>query len=281
MGKPTEVPAAPNYTNIAKQQQQLSQDAWNQNLTANRANQTNPFGSLTWSKDPTTGQWTQNTTLSAGQQGIFDSQQQNQQGLADMANTLRGNIDTGKIDFSGAPAMPTVGGYNKEIIDTMNSLQAPGLMQARNSKEAQLAAMGLGTGSGRAWDNSQRDIGDNENRSRLNSVLAGYNQGNTEFGQGMQAHQQGISDILGQNQANVGKLASIMGMNPQVGTPQFSNYFQGNPYQVADLTGAAMNQYQAGLDASNARNADNAAMNKTMGSAAGAGMMALAAAGMF
>jgi len=280
MGKHTEVPTAPNYTNIAKQQQQLSQDAWDKNLTANRANQNNPFGSLTWAKGPD-GQWTQNTTLSAGQQGIFDAQQQNQQGLANLGNTLRGNIGTGAIDFSGAPAMPTVGGYNREVIDTMNQLQAPGLMQARGSKEAQLAAMGLGTGSGRAWENEQRNIGDNENRSRLNSVLAGYNQGNTEFGQGMQAHQQGVSDILGQNQANVGKLSAIMGMQQSAGNPQFANYYQGNPYQVADLMGAAQNQYQARLDASNAHNADSAATGSTLGSLAGAGMMGLAVAGLF
>jgi hypothetical protein len=280
MGKGTETPAAPDLMGLAKKQQKLSEAAWNANNQNNRVNQTNPYGSLTWGKDAN-GNPVQNMQLSDNQQNIFNSQEQNQQGLADMTNQLRNNVGTDKIDLGGAPGMPTVGGYNQDVINTMNSLQQPGLQQARSSKEAQMAAMGLGTGSGRAWENEQRGLGDNENRSRLNSVLAGYTQGNTEFGQGMQAHQQGVSDILEQQKANTGKLGTIMGMQQQAGNPQFADYYKSNPYQVADLVGAAQGQYQMGLDKTNARNADSSALWSGLGSLANTGLSAAITKGIF
>ena len=279
MGKKTKTPEAPDYAAIAGQQQKLGQQAWGANLSANRVAQNNPMGSTSWKQDPVAGEWTQNTSFNEPQAKIFNQQQENQQQWADLSQGLIRNVGNNKIDFSGAPKMPTIGGYNQTVIDTMNKLNAPGLAQARAAKEAQLAAMGLGTSSGQAWDNAQRDIGDNENRSRLASTIAGIEQGNTEFNQGMQAHQQGISDITGQEQANMMKLTGMMGLGQQMGIPQFNDYYQSQPYQVADLTGAAKDKYQANLNTTNAKNADKAATGSTI--ASGVGMAAAAAAMMF
>lgn len=279
MGKKSKTPPTPDYSAIAGQQQKLGQQAWGANLQANRVSQNNPMGSTSWEQDPTTGKWTQNTSFNAPQQKIFEQQQANQQQIADLSSGLIGNVGSNKIDFSGAPKMPEVGGYNQQVIDTINKLNAPGLQQARAAKEAQLAAMGLGTASGQAWNNEQRNLSDAEDRARMQATLAGIQQGNTAFGQGMQLHQQGIEDITGQEKANMQKMAGLMGVGQQMGIPQFNDYYTSQPYQVADLTGAAQNKYQADLNTTNAKNADKAATGSTI--ATGVGMAAAAAAMMF
>lgn len=269
MGKKSKTPEAPNYTAIAQQQQQLGQQAWGDALNANRPNQSNQFGNLTWEQDPTTGQWTQTSTLNQQQQDIFNSQQGNQQALADATgNALRG-FDTGQVDFSGLGAMPQVGGYNQQAIDTYRQLQAPQLQQQRGAAEAKLAAMGLNTGSGKAWENAQRAIGTNENQADLQAIQAGIGQGNTEYQQAMAGRQQGVNEILGQKQANLGQLSGLFGVGQAMGVPQF-NSFQGvQPYNVADLTGAAQNQYQSQLDQYNAKKAGSGGLLGTIGGIAG------------
>jgi hypothetical protein len=269
MGKGSKAPAAPNYTAIAQQQQQLGQQAWSTALNANRPNQTNQFGSLTWEQDPTTGQWTQSSQLNQPQQDIFNQQQANQQQIANMAGGMLGGFDTSQVDFSKLGAMPTVGGYNQQAIDTMRALQAPQLQQQRNAAEAKLAAMGMNTGSGKAWENAQRAIGTNESQADLQAIQAGISQGNTEYNQAMAGRQQGVNEILGQKQANLGQISGMMGLGQQMGVPQF-NSFQGmQPYNVADLTGAAQNQYQAQLDQYNAKKASSGGLLGTIGGIAG------------
>lgn len=268
MGKKTKTPSAPDYTALAGQQQQLGQQAWGAALNANRPNQSNQFGNLTWQQDPTTGQWTQTSTLNQQQQDIFNRQQGNQQALADATgNALRG-FDSGQVDFSSLGEMPQVGGYNQQAIDTYRQLQAPQLQQQRNAAEAKLAAMGLNTGSGKAWENAQRAIGTNENQADLQAIQAGIGQGNTEYQQAMAGRQQGVNEILGQKQANLGQLSGLFGVGQQMAVPQFNSFYQTNPYQVADLTGAANSQYQAGLDKANAGNMDRANTMKGIGTAA-------------
>ena len=61
-GKSSKAPKTPDYTALANQQAAAAKAAAEEQTKANRANQTNPMGSSTWTQDPTTGQWTQNVT---------------------------------------------------------------------------------------------------------------------------------------------------------------------------------------------------------------------------
>ncbi len=268
MGKKSKTPEAPDYSGIAEQQAAASKGAWNDALLANRANQSNQFGNLTWSQDPTTGQWTQTTSLNQPQQDIFNQQQANQQQIANMGGGMLGNFDTSQIDFSGAPAMGQVGGFNQQATDLYNQLAQPQLDRQRAAKEAQMAAMGLSLGSGQAYNTQQELLNDSENRSAMMGAQAGIQQGNTMFGQQNQLHQQGVQDILGQRQANLGQLQGLMGLGQSMGTPQFSNYNQAGQYQIPDMMGAAQQGYNADLNKTNAKNADNANTMKTVGTVA-------------
>ena len=240
-------------------QEKANQEAWQKNLQASRSNQNNPMGNLTWSQDPVTGQWTQNVNFNDQQQSNFDQQQANQGQLAGMMGSALGGYDTSQVDLSGAPALPTVGGYNEQAIATMRALQAPQLAQQRAAQEAKLAAMGLNTGSGQAWMNAQRALGTNENNADMQAIMAGINQGNTEFGQGMQAHNAGVQDILSQKQANLGQLSGLMGMAQNLTSPQFANYTTPQLGTV-NAQDAYNQQYQSQLAQANAKNASKSGL---------------------
>jgi hypothetical protein len=101
-------PASPDPTLAADQQIRVNQATIDQLTNANRANQVGPTGSQTWTKDPTTGQWTQTTTLDPAIQQQLQQQIINTdiglgtQGNA-MARLLNSNYAGGQLDMSGLP----------------------------------------------------------------------------------------------------------------------------------------------------------------------------------
>ena len=275
-GKKASMPSAPDYTALAKQQSELSKQAAEWALGQNRVDQSNPLGSSTWTQDPTTGKWSQSTTLNQPQQDLLNAQTQNQQDIAGALSSALKGYDTSQVDFSGAPAAPTVGGYNQQVIDTINQLQAPQLQRQRAAQEAKMAAMGLGTGSGQAWNTQQNLIGQNENDANLKAILAGIQQGNVEFGQGMDLRNQGVNEILKQKQANLGQLSGLMGLTQQQQMPQFANYAQTGAYQIPDLVGAAKANYDAQVAQANAKNASGGGLLGTLGGIAGTALGSMA-----
>ena len=112
----------------------------------------------------------------------------------------------------------------------------------------------MGTGSGTAWNTEQQNIGDRENRAGMEAVLAGINQGNTEFNQGMGLHTTGVNDILRQRHGNLEQSKGLLNMNPQVTMPQFQNTNVSGPGNSGNLMQAGQLQYNASRDAANAKN---------------------------
>ena len=252
--KKAKAPKAPDYTALANQQSANDIKNWNMGLDASRIDQSNPFGKQDWSKDPTSGQWSMSQSLAPEYEDIRQGQAANQGALTGKVGENIGGLDVSQIDLSGAPDMPTVGGYNQQAIDTIKALQQPGLDRARSGKEAQLAAMGLGTGSGTAWNTEQQNIGDRENRAGMEAILAGINQGNTEFNQGVGLHTTRVNDILRGRQANLEQSKGLLNMNPQVTMPQFQSTNVNGPGNSGNLMHAGQLQYNASMNAANAKN---------------------------
>jgi hypothetical protein len=111
MGKKSQ-PPPPDYTAAAEKTAQSNKDMAVDQTWANRANQTNPWGSVTWDAakmvDPATGkditQWTQDTKLDPRLQHALDSQIALQSGRSDLANSLfpRAQAEFGDaMDWSG------------------------------------------------------------------------------------------------------------------------------------------------------------------------------------
>ena len=74
MGKPS----TPSAAEVGQSQQAVNTQAANQNAELNRVNQTNPFGSSTWSQNGTyddgTPRWSQQTAMSPALQQIYNTQ---------------------------------------------------------------------------------------------------------------------------------------------------------------------------------------------------------------
>lgn len=174
----------PNFGALAQQQQAANDDATRRTTWSQRPDQSNALGSISWNQDPS-GRWINNTSLNGQAQGLFDTTMQGQQGLA-------GQIGGG-INYGSAPAMPTVGGYNTDVINAWNALQEPGLGKAEASQRARLAAQGITQGSNIS-NVSDRNLGSIRTDAGNKAILAGYQQGNTEFDQALRARAQGTGE---------------------------------------------------------------------------------------
>ncbi len=175
-----------------QQNVQANQDA----LAQNRVNQSSDFGNLTWSQDPTTGAWSQSSTLAPDMQANLDALRQ-QQGSA------IGGLESG---FN----------VNNDVMNAYKALNDPMMQQSRDRENARLAAMGLNAGSGQAWLNSQQGINDAQTRNDQNAILQGFN---------------AWKDVQSNNRSNLGQLTTTesawknnMGMPSyaQIAAPQVS-----------------------------------------------------------
>ena len=128
------------------------------------------------------------------------SGQQNLTGQIGAGLNSDGLMGWGSTDLtSNLGAMPQVGQYNQQVINAWNALQQPGLDQQAAASRQRLAAQGITNGS-TISNNNEGLIGANATDARNKAILAGYTQGNTEYGQALQARQQGYNENLGQSQ---------------------------------------------------------------------------------
>ena len=87
--------AVPDFGSLATQQKSANDQATNQTNLANRPNQYDPLGSITWSMNPD-GTWGQSTNMSAEGTNAYWASMNGQTGLA-------GQIGAG-LNQSGLPA---------------------------------------------------------------------------------------------------------------------------------------------------------------------------------
>lgn len=247
MGSKSKAPKAPNYQALAQQQAELARQQWQRELTAARPDQKNPFGSLTWEQDPTTGEWTQNVSLAPDYEQLRQGQVGQQQQIGDLIAGNLGSFDASQIDLSQAGAMPEVGGYDQRAIDTIRALQAPDLERRRNAAQTRMAAMGLSDPGAAASQAMQQSIGDAESRADMNAILEGLRRGDTMFGQGMDIYKTKVNDILRERAANLGQTQGLFGLQSPVQAPQFAgfNNVSAGAGATPNLVGAAQAQYQA------------------------------------
>ncbi len=177
----------PDFGQLAVDQNKYSDAAVDKTNAANRPNQFNALGSNTWGIGHD-GRPYQINTLSAPAQGVFDSTMSGQQNLA-------GQIGAG-VNMDGLGEMPKVGGYNQEVINAWNALNAPGLNKSEAAQRNRLAAQGITLGSSIS-NTSESNLGSIRNDAGNKAILAGYQQGNTEFEQALKARAQQFGERTG------------------------------------------------------------------------------------
>jgi hypothetical protein len=224
MGKKSSPPPAPDYASLAREQAALGKQAIQDQTTANRPNQIGPGGTLTWKQDPTTGQWTQTTSLTPDAQAAFDAQQGVKRGLAETGQGLLGNAqgavsspldlsglppvqqfqsqqipgqglnEWGKLDYSGAPQLSDAGfAPVEQIQQAMMARLRPGLDSQRQAEIQRLKAQGITEGTP-AWNEAMFNLNRSANDAEQNALLGAAGEGRQLFQQSLAARQQGVSE---------------------------------------------------------------------------------------
>jgi len=293
MGKKSDPPPAPDYTQAAEKTAQSSQEAQTRADWANRPTLNTPWGQQTWNStaatDPSTGQpitqWSSDITLSGDQQKALDDQMAIQSGRSDIAQGMMGRLDESyKKPFNWdnmqqMGAVPATGDDTRQRVEQglMDRMRPEHQFQT-SGLETQLQNMGLSRGS-EAWNREMQRMGDQQSRERFNALEMGGQEQQRQFGMNTQSaeyqnrlRQQQIAEQMQQRGMPLNELNALL-TGQQVGMPNMPSFNTSTSAGGANYNLAAQNQYNAGMDAFNAKQQQQQSMMSGIGSIAGmAGM---------
>lgn len=256
MGKPS-APQAPDPVATANAQTASNRETAITQTGLNAMNQYGPQGSVTYTQNGTwadgTPRFTQTTSLSPGQQAIYDTGIQTQRNLANTARTQSGRLDS----LLGQPFSLDNEATEARLMELGSKRLNPQLQQRREQEIARLSNQGIKVGS-TAYDRAMNLVDQGENDARNQLLLTGRNQAVQEA---LLERNQPINEIIG--------LAS----GSQVQMPQFGGTPQ-TGVAGTDIAGITQGAYNGQL---NAYNQQMGQYNSTMGGLFGLGANALMA----
>lgn len=234
----------------------------------NQPNQVGPDGSLTFSYDYAGGnrlpdgtvipRTTATTTLSAAQQKLYDQNNAISTALNDLAQRGIGYVDQASsnpidqstlpamqgapgtrdfkdtIDLSGVSRRPTFDDFATDrdrVTEALMSRMRPELERQRKSRETVLANQGINMGS-EAYSRDQQILGQNENDAFMQSILAGTQEQQRQFGNAMDLRNQGFNEQ--KNMMDTYNLAQEAEFNQGLAGAQFGNAARSQAIQEAD-----------------------------------------------
>lgn len=272
-------PATPDYSGLLDRQNQYNQNLAQQQAWMNNPNQVTPYGSRTMTRDPSTGQYTVNTSFSPTIQSQFDSQNQFNVAANNAANSLLSRANQG-LNYGSAPSMPqfnmsgvpkmqaydTSNAGPKAVYDVSNLTSMPNasesdlnamrdsvygqqtqyldpqFQQGQSDLDAKLANQGIMPGS-EAYNREINNFGLQKQKAysdaRNSAIQAGGSEQSRLFGLGLQSRQQGVNEAM--NQFNTGLQNRQQGINESLN--QFNTGLQGHQQGMND----ALAQFNTGL----------------------------------
>jgi hypothetical protein len=234
-----DIPAPPDPKVVAEAQTKSNKETAIANAYLNRVDQTNPFGTSSWTVTGTnpdgTPKFSQSQTFSQPVQGLFDSYMGMTQGMANIGQQQLGGLQQ---QYSKPFDL------NTEAENKIAALQAarldPQLAQREESIRTRLTNQGIREGT-EAYDRAMMREGQLANDARNSMWLA--------------ARQQGVNEALTQRQVPLNEFNALR-TGAQVGMPQFGNV--PNVQQAnTDIAGITQAGYQNQMAAYNAQNAQN------------------------
>ena len=150
--------------------------------------------------------------LSPTQQQLYEQNERTQGILGQLGErgaTAVGDVIGQNLDLSGAPAQPVPGQVNQDVIDAMMGRVNIDYGKATEQKNSDLIAAGIPVNSeayGREMDTLNRGLND----ARQQAVLAGYNQGTTQFGNETAARKNAIAETLLSRQTPLNEVNALM-----------------------------------------------------------------------
>lgn len=212
MGKPS-APTPVDPTTVSQAQTASNEQTAQFNSQLNNYNTSSPYGTVNWSQNPSTSQWTQSTQLSPAEQAIFNQSTQAQSGALGIANQAIPQISQALSQgnpYSGLPGLtygvqggqiqtsiPQTAMGDQAVKNAANAAYGtetqyldPQWKQATEQEQSQLANQGLNPNSA-AYQNAMQLFGNQENQAyqgALNAaVTAGNAEQNTLYGQQLQS----------------------------------------------------------------------------------------------
>lgn len=120
------------------------------------------------------------------------------------AGPLAGRVNNADLqsryDFSGASRAPTFDDFATDrdrVTEALMSRMRPELERQRKSRETVLANQGLNMGS-EAYNREQQILGQNDNDAFMQSILAGTQEQQRQFGNAMNLRNQGVAEAMAQ-----------------------------------------------------------------------------------
>jgi len=279
--KKVSAPPPPDPNQVAKAQTDSNIATANFNANLNRVNTVNPFASQKYSSTTDANgnpQWTSTTSLSPQMQGLYDTAASpfQFQGLGDAP-------DVSQLQ-QGLPDMPSMDNGGREAVtNSMMALMQPQIERDRESQRAMLANQGITIGSD-PYRAAQQLQGDNENRLRLNAVLAGGQEQSRLFGLGLAGRQQRFGENQAAFQGALAKRGQLAGEQVTARSLPFANmqsvYGMTPQAQIAqaqagptDIGGYTYGSYQGQQNNYNQQVAQNNAIMSGLFGLGGSGIM--------
>lgn len=236
-GGKKKTPKAPDYTALAEQQSAAQERLNRQTTMANRVNQTNPYGSVTYSQDPNNpDKWSSETNFSPELQGIFNNQIGAQgQAYTGLQDYLK-NIQNSSL----IPNAPVNAGQTAQ--DAIMARLNPQLTRNEDALRARLANQGISPGT-QAWNNEFTNFNQGRNDAYSQAAL-----------QGIGLDRTARQDALAEQSLPLNAIQAYINGN-SVQQPQFANYNTQANAASPDLLGAGQAGYQGALNSANAANA--------------------------
>jgi hypothetical protein len=200
----------------------------------NRPNEINPYGSQTFTTDPTTGKVTQTTQLSGANQQLLDQQNSRDLQLGNMANSqmqgLQGLYST-PFNYDGIGNDPTKIDFSadrKRVEDSVwnqfNDRNSPIFAQQESDFRQRMANEGVPEGSAQ-YNQRFQQLQQQQNDARLNAQQQAIQMGGTELERNYSlsgdARDRAVRErLLGRTQPYT-ELANILGLQHGVTNPNF------------------------------------------------------------
>src|ERR1700741_117502 len=256
-------PAAPALAANSAAHTQSTKETALYNFGLNKPNWNTPLGNLNYdldTSDPNAPRTSASVNLSPEQQQLFDIQNQQSLGLANLANSLQGRV--GDTLNQPIPGQGDINKLSQEAQDAYYKKQTGMLDKQYGDRQAQLesklANQGITLGS-EAWRNAQDDF----SRDRTNAYDSAQQ---NAILQGPQNAQQLYSLSAASRQLPLNEFNALR-TGSQVQMPQFQGY---NPVNSAG-TNVAGNINQGYQNQLNSYNQQVAGQNSTMSSLFGLG----------
>lgn len=255
-------PAVPDFAGLAGQQSQLNNQSALDTSKINTPNESNPWGSISRTYDPGSGQWSYNTQLSAPQQQLLGNEQAFDLSATGKARSVLDSLPTGGVDTSGFAdrvSNVTAGTDRDALTDALyqrnTRLMDPQWQRQEDATLTRLLNQGITQGS-EAYNNAMSDFGNARESAysgaRLDAIAGAGAEMDRDFGRGLTNAQLAnavrdsqFGEALTQRSLPYSDLAAIMGQYGGVQTPQFGGAVSQAQYSAPNIYGAATDTFSA------------------------------------